>query len=541
MNLTSHETRILDLVTLAGNGRGTLREIGGLSLTYNGAPGALLARGLIDEPSTGFSSSIEFSDPSMAHSSKLDGGGLRLSPGGTQLTPIVVARNIGTTESIISGSLSYTADDGSTAAVHIPDTHLRPGAVNTINVSRRLRSSRVNTERLVSAGLQFTYSTEPGSIVISAQSVSADGNQVFHLPLVDADAQPSSTGGYPWSIDGGSSTLVYITNVTDRPQQYVLQLNFQGAVYAPGLKTVAPHQTAVLDIRALRDGKVKDEHNQTIPPDATHGQVQWSIEGPENLTLIGRAEQGDSLNGMSSSYACVNCCPASCINTWIDPPSVTGFPGDTQQFTGFQQNEDCFGNQLSPFSQSATWSSTDSSVATVDSTGFATAQDVGNTNIDGTWTAFLWDLNPNNTCTKTIIHPLAEALCDVLAVTFIDVSEVGGTNHADFFGGIPVTSLNISSCGGERFGIKVRFNFNDLNTTITNVDSSVSPTGMFALAPSPVDDTYVEYYGNDNPPYTITYLRKVRSSGNRAVTHTLQGTSHGRSFKDNAVVTLICQ
>ncbi len=436
--------------------------------------------------------------------------------------------------------MAYTTNDGTTSTVPIPDIRLRPGEVDTIDVARAIRSSGIREEWVVSAGLEFNYSTAPGTVVIAAESVSSDGNQVFRLPLIDADSEPSSTGGYPWKIDGSSSTFVYITNVTDRPQQYVLQLNFDGGVYAPGLKSAQPHQTAVFDIRSLRDSQVKDEHGRRIPLENTSGQVHWSVAGEENLVFIGRAEQADLIKGVSSTYACVNCCPDSCAGTWLDPGSVTGFPGDTTQFTAFQQNEDCFRNPLTPFSRSAAWSSTDSSVATVDSTGFATAQDVGNTNIQGTWTAFLWDLEPNNTCTKTIIHPLAEALCDVLAVTFIDTSEVGGTNHADFFGGIPMTSLNITSCGGERFGIKIRFRFNDFNTTITNFDSSVSPTGMFALAPSPVDGTYVEYYGNDNPPYTITYLKKVRSDGIRNVTHTLQGTAHGRSFMDTASVTLIC-
>jgi hypothetical protein len=476
INLAAHETRLINPEELARNGKGTLREIGGISIIYGGAPGSLLAHGLIDELSIGFSSSIEFWDPSMAHSSKLDGGGLRLGlAGGKELTPVVVARNIGTTESIVSGSVSYTAADSSTSVVRVPDTRLRPGEVDAIDVSRTLRSSRIDTEHLVSAGLQFTYSSVPGSIVISAQSLSADGNQVFRLPLVDADAQPSSTGGYPWFINGSSSTVVYITNVTDEPQQYVLQLNFQGGVHAPGLKTVAPHQTAVLDIRALRDGQVKDEHNQTIPPDATHGQVQWSIEGPENLTLIGRAEQGDSLNGMSSSYACVNCCPASCINTWIDPPSVTGFSGDTQQFTGFQQNEDCFGNLLSPFSHSATWSSTNSSVATVNSTGVATAQNPGSTNIQGTWTAFLWDLNPNNTCTKTTFQPLADALCDVLGVSISGAQSVqDGSFFAPTFtltpqGATPISyQWSWSTPPGVGNNPLVTFNPSNGATTTTN-------------------------------------------------------------------------
>ena len=137
----------------------------------------------------------------------------------------------------------------------------------------------MNVAQVKSAGLEFTYSSAPGSVVIAAKSISSDGNQVVRLPLVDADAQPSSTGGYPWRLEGTSSTFVYITNVTENPQHYVLQLNFEGGVYAPGQRTVEPHETATIDVRLLRDAQIKDENNQTIPLVASHGQVQCLIEG----------------------------------------------------------------------------------------------------------------------------------------------------------------------------------------------------------------------------------------------------------------------
>jgi hypothetical protein len=415
IDLASHETRVLDPISFAANGNGTLHQSGGVSISYNGAPGSLLAHGLIDEQSMGFSSSIEFSDPSMAHSSRLNGGGLRLAlVGGKELTPVVVARNIGNTESIINGSMPYTTDDGTASVLDIPQVRLGPGEVETINVSRAIRSHRIDVERLASAGLEFTYSTAPGTVVMSALSVSRDGNQVFRLPFIDADAEPSSTGGYPWFINGSSSTVVYITNVTDQRQQYALQLNFAGGVYAPGLKTIEPKQTAALDVRSLRDGQVADEHGTPIPRNATRGQIHWSVIGGENLVLIGRAEQADLAKGMSSSYACVNCCPDSCAQTWVDPPSVSGFSGQTQQFTPFQQNEDCFGNLLNPFLVlSASWNSSNTAVASVDSSGFATAQGVGNTSIGANWSAWLWDQNPNKTCFKTHIFPNPTALCDV--------------------------------------------------------------------------------------------------------------------------------
>jgi len=124
-------------------------------------------------------------------------------------------------------------------------------------------------------------------------------------------------------------------------------------------------------------------------------------------------------------------------------------------------------------------------------------------------------------------------------ITFQDASEVGTSNTASFVGGIPATSLNISSCGGERFGVKVHFTFNAMGTTVTSVDSTGS--SQFAVAPSPIDNSYVEYFGNDNPPYTITYLRKVSSSGTHNFTLIVQGTVSGRSFTQHASVSLNCQ
>lgn len=488
IELAPHQTRIINSETFRERAKGIWRKTGGISISHDGAPGALLARGFIDQPSSGFSSLIEFSDPAMAHSSKLNGGGLRLTAEHQKLTPVVVARNLGTTDSDVSGAMPYTASDGCTAIMPLPLIRLAPGEIESIDVERALRSRQINIEQVKSAGLEFTYSSEPGSVFIAAQSVSSDGNQVFRLPMVDAAAQPSSTGGYPWSINGSSSTFVYITNATDSPQQYVLQLNFEGGgVFAPGLKSVEPQQTDVIDVRSLRDEQVKDEHNQTIPMAATRGQVQWSIEGPENLMLIGRAEQADLVKGMSSSYACVNCCPASCAATWLDPGSVTGGIGDTTQFGAMQQNEDCFGNLMTPFSVgSPSWSSTNSSVASV-SGGLATALSLGSTYIGATWTAFFWDLNPNNTCTKTTFHPVPTALCDVLAPTLSGPSEVTRGGSATF---------TIANAGNGQIS---GWQFTDGTNTVTRATGSGSSTWSGIMVKSGTVSVTVTQGGNTFP------------------------------------------
>jgi hypothetical protein len=312
-------------------------------------------------------------------------------------------------------SRQRTLTDGSTGILSLPDLRLAPGDVKSINLSGAIHQSGLLRRQVASAGLEFEYTGAAGSVLMAAQSMSASGNQVFRLPLIDAQAMPSSTGGYPWSIEGESATVVYIKNVTRRRQQYVLQLNYAGGVYAPGLKTVEAGQTAVLDVRALRDHQVPDEHGRVIPLAATRGQVTWSVDGADDLVLIGRAEQADLRHAMSSSYACANCCPASFYDGWCDPASVVGLPGDTTQFRAWQQNEDCFGTLLEPFLRSAGWSSLDTAVATVSTGGLATAQDEGSTHIRANFgTQYVWELlQPSHSCYRTSINPIADALCDV--------------------------------------------------------------------------------------------------------------------------------
>ena len=254
ISLPSGQTRTFDAEELASNGKGKLKDMIGITIVHDGEPGAVLARGFASERSAGYSSSIEFLDPAMSVSSKLDGTGMRLSlPNGTALTPFVVARNIATTPSVINGRLSYTTSDGTVASLKLPETQLNPGELGSIDVLRAIRAKRVNRDRIVSAGLEFTYSTEPGTVLISAHTISGDGNQVFRVPIVDAKSEPASAAGYPWWIEDGSSTVIHLKNVTDRPRQYTLHLNHEGGAYSLGLKTLQPSENVTLDIRDLRE------------------------------------------------------------------------------------------------------------------------------------------------------------------------------------------------------------------------------------------------------------------------------------------------
>lgn len=256
--LQPHETRMTGLQDLLTDRVvSELPEVAGISIEHQGQPGTLLARGTVQEPAKGYSSAIQFIDPGARRTTKLRGTGLRLGQvGGEELRPVVVARNIGDSAVVISGKIPFTAKDGRIDALPIHKIRLRAGESKMLPLQPALR--RLRPEEIASAGLEFEYKGKPGSVIMSALSASAGGNQVCHVPMLDPGAQKSSTGGYPWSIEDSSSTAVYIMNTTDRVQHYTAYLKVADGDYVIGTKALEPGQTATYDIRALRDNQVQD-------------------------------------------------------------------------------------------------------------------------------------------------------------------------------------------------------------------------------------------------------------------------------------------
>ncbi|HEX8071312.1 MAG TPA: hypothetical protein VF546_15255, partial [Pyrinomonadaceae bacterium] len=399
-NLAAHETRVLDILAdLVGARGGALAQTGGVSLTHNGAGGALLARLYVEDAGRGYSSWARFTDPAKGKSVTYQGAGLRLGAvAGERLTPVVVARNVGTEASTITGRIPYTLADGSRGVVTLPALRLAPGAADTLELTAALARG-LGERDVATAGLELEHTGAPGSVLLAAQSVSQSLNHVFQVPLWDLLAQRSATGGYPWVVEGDTTTVVYIKNATDRPQQYVWQLNYAGAdgapagIYAPGLKTVAAGQTVALDLRALRDRQVPDGQGRTIPPAATHGQLQWSVRGPDSLALIGRAEQVDAAHATATSYACQNCCQNSFYDASCTPFEVTGFPGDTTTFVARERTQTCYGQITEAYDifDVFSWGVSNPAVASVDEYGFGTALAPGATWIQPRWYAYEWD------------------------------------------------------------------------------------------------------------------------------------------------------
>jgi hypothetical protein len=258
------------------------------------------------------------------------------------------------------------------------------------------------------------YTGAPGSVIASASSVSRSGNHVFGLPLKDPRGGLSSTGGYPWFIDEKGSTVVFIKNSTEAPQQFHLDVIFPGGQWGSNLKTLAPGQTFKLDVREVRDSQAKGSEGNAIPLDATRGHVYWSAFGTGEKVLIGRAQTVDLDHGMASTYECQCPCPSSFANARMTPSSVIGYPGYSAFLQAEQQNRNCLGTMGSWFAPSGvTFSSANPSIATIDSGGFMTAIAPGSTNLNASWTGIVHFSAGHSGCSSQNVNANPGASCEV--------------------------------------------------------------------------------------------------------------------------------
>ncbi len=505
--LDPYETKVLDLIqdVVGWQSAGYVLRDGGITVEHNGTAGAVMAKLLVSDQQSGYSSVVQFSDPTRAASSKMHAGGLRVgSVDGDPLEPVVVARNLGSSVTTVSGRLLYTDANGDVRTINIPNRAILPGKVRSIQLRPILLLAGLPAS-VEFVGVELEYTTAPGSVLLGAISPSRSGKHSYPVPLMDPERMPSSAGGFPWKVDGDYNTIVYIKNETDTLKKITADLLYLEGTYGLGVTEVKPGQTIAIDFKKLRNEQTPDVNGNVIPLNLETGQIAWSVKGGGNRTMSGRSEQVNETLGIASTYACYNCCPNSVHDGWITPGNQTMSVGGLAGFEAVQQDINCYHQVLPSYPAGfVSWSSSNSSVASVSLLGQAEGLSAGETLIEANWYADHWFAGLNQLCEYTQVSLIRSAYVDVTPQVTIS-----GPTVANDGSSVTFTS---TVTGGTPTGYQWSIDY--------PTNSGNDPTLSFSSPTSSVTNATAKWFASPNsacqaPTTSVYTVRLTVSFANR--------------------------
>jgi len=362
-------------------------ERGGLSLSHNGSPGALIAHGVILNRTRGFASNLNFVDPAAQSSSVLEATGLLLAhpdPGlsfssASFFSPILALKNASSSAQTATVTVQYAAD-GRFQTQTLPPMNFAPHDVRFADFSSLLDSLR--NASVQSAGLKVEFAGTPGSLIGALSSIDQSGSAVVDAPLFNVDPKTYRAGNHPFHIGGNSQTVAYVKNIGTVPTTAIMIVRFPGGEFTPPLLKLGPGETLTFDLRQLRDSRAKDIHGRNLPEDLTEGQFIWYPHGRE--ALIGRAVLLDTSVRTASNFSCSNCCAVNFDHLEHSPFSISSPIGSSQQIVVNEfERESCTQSLLGPYdvTSQCQFSSSNTSVATASPSGMVNIKGVGSTTV----------------------------------------------------------------------------------------------------------------------------------------------------------------
>ena len=511
VTLGPHETQVVDLKEFLSTNKGVPAATL-ISLEHNRAPGALITTGFALNEKTGFSCNLPFVDRSTAKSIHLSGAHVRFGPAnagegfppGTRfLAPLIIA-NASNDPSKANIYVDYTA--GSEASrIDLGQINLAPREVKQVELSKEMGRRGVKGP-VEEAGVDIEYGGQPGSVIARLTSVDTSGDYAFDVPVKDPQAgSMRGSGGYPWRIDEGRTTVIHLKNTIDKPVYALVQVRYEGGSYNLERIKIAAYQTVGVDIKQLRDAQEQDIRGGVMPAGVESGQVVWFEE--EVGSLIGRAEVADRGAGMAASFSCPQACqcPPSFNSIYMTPSSSAGMVGGTAQFTANEMRKDCHGADFGPYNrtQDSTWESSNTSVMTV-SAGRVSCLNAGSAGITARFQAVVYGLN----CFNNFINPMTQGNVTVFR---LKVTVPDSTIHFDD------GSSAASIVAGESFGMIV--NAVDNSGARMSVNATVGVSASRGLNSS-----------ERGLPASISLVNGEYVNGN-VMLNRVSGTERGTAFR----------
>src|ERR1044072_6668428 len=190
-SLAAHQTRVLKVEELLQNLQIDAKGIGsgGLSITHSGAPGALIAAGVVMSQKRNLASNLNFIDPAAEKVSALDATGVLIGhpaaatalPSDAFFTPKLLLKNIADVKQTATVKMNISAT-GKFKNKAMPPIKLAPHEVRAVDLSRL--SAALSDVSVEGAGIALEHAGEPGSLVASLCSLDEAHGLAADAPFV---------------------------------------------------------------------------------------------------------------------------------------------------------------------------------------------------------------------------------------------------------------------------------------------------------------------------------------------------------------------
>jgi hypothetical protein len=384
LTLASHSTTLLRLSELLP-GVNNPGYVGDVTIRYSGAPHAIVASASIEDETTGFSVAPHMveqrPDPDEAvHSITLDAPGLMfgkpdpamLFPVDTVFTPFAIFHNV--SNHPITAALSLTSDgaDGSPVTRPLETIVLASGATIKVDMNRYFNSKMPLPRGY--GHLSASFNGRYGELILDAGSVDQTQNYVFQV-ATSAEVPTTSKNLCYWSVEGDTSTMISIWNYANLEQNATLVLYYHGGQYRIPIH-LGPRETYNLDMMALVRSRAPDPGGNLIPDYISNGSAM--LVGPrgelDKMTVVVSASTYNVRNATCYPI-CLNCGGVVSVSV----PNYSVIVGGTVEATATLVTA-----SGTEYENSGDWTSNNSSIATVNSSGTVTGVAGGSTGINFT-------------------------------------------------------------------------------------------------------------------------------------------------------------
>ena len=470
---------------------------GGIRVTYTGQMTDLVINGGLQDQAVGYSVGLPLAYASMGSAtSKASVAELGLMtgaadpmmqfPAGIVFTPYAIVRNISGSPLTATPTIWWMAS-GAAQSFQLPAVSLLPYQSQTLKVPALLAAAGLKNFA-GTVHLVFDVQENADSLMVAGGSVDQTNNYVFSITSRGITESGARSLSY-WSTANGDDTMVTLWNPADEAQDFLFTATFVGGEYNLPIH-LEPRATRIFNMSEI--GQIPDAGGNIIPAGVHEGGAKISgAQGDNQSILVGMDAGTYNIRKATCGQFCHGCLGE--VSHTISPGTFSLPIGGTQQLSFYAVY-----NNGQDYADAGTWSSSNTSVAGVDSIsgvvgavgpGSATITAQTNGSPDPQFVSS-WCEGVHWACPLDYIGGSATASGTVLdatpVITGIDPSDwvAGNSQSVTFSGqnfGTNAPALNFSPSGGISYTLS---SYNDsqivANVTVAagtpNEDVSVTVT-----------------------------------------------------------------